>query len=120
MILLLYCNSLPAANPGIAGALRYVRPARPSRMSRPAPEHRMVGSGGVGELGEWAAAASRRVVVGRGYHQTSLVHPFDPADTLPREHGGTEERSMVSANGNTPIIFLSDVAGPRCIRKELP
>src|SRR5687767_8335810 len=50
--------------PGNCGALRYVRPARPSRMSRPAPEHRMVGSGGVGELGECAAAASRRVVVG--------------------------------------------------------
>ena len=26
---------------------------------------------------------------------------------------------MVSANGNTPIIFLSDAAEPRCIRKEL-
>jgi hypothetical protein len=27
---------------------------------------------------------------------------------------------MVSANGNTPIIFLSDAAEPRCIRKGLP
>jgi hypothetical protein len=26
---------------------------------------------------------------------------------------------MVSANGNTPIIFLSDVAEPRCIRNGL-
>jgi hypothetical protein len=26
---------------------------------------------------------------------------------------------MVSANGNTPIIFLSDAAEPRCIRNGL-
>ena len=49
MILLLYCNPVPTANSGTAGALRYVRPARPGRISRPAPEHRMVGSEGLSE-----------------------------------------------------------------------
>jgi hypothetical protein len=120
VILLLYCNPLPAANSGTAGALRYLRPARTGRIWRPVPEHRMVGSEGLREwVGEWTAAASRRGVVGRGYHQTSLVHPLAPAGALPRVHGETEKRILVSANGNTPIIFLSDAAGPRCIRKEL-
>ena len=41
-----------------------------------------------------------------GCHQSSFAHPLAPAGVLPRDQGVPEKRIMVSANGNTPIIFL--------------
>src|SRR5918995_1417679 len=72
-------------------------------------------------IGELAKAAVRPgVVVGAGRHQTSSVRPLTGAHVVsPQDNGGFEKQLMVSANGNTPIIFLSDAAGPRCIRNGL-
>lgn len=130
MILLLYCNRLPAANARVAGAARndapmagavpLRRPTLAGRGDGPVPEHR--GNSGVWRrrIGECTTAAERREVVGCGYHQTSSVNPLPAACVLtPREHGAFEIEIMVSANGNTPIIFLSDAAEPHCIGKEL-
>lgn len=91
--------------------------------TEPVPEHGVESvemSCRIGEALQWC----RGEVVGCGYHQTSSVHPLcaqalDAYAFTPRASENWERRVMVSANGNTPIIFLSDAAEPRCIRKEL-
>jgi hypothetical protein len=111
------------------GSGRMYRPSLVARGDGWVAGHRVKASEWVRRVGECAGAAlGRGFVLERGSHHTSWIQPLAQPSRGARvpapPDGGEFEKClekylMVSANGNTPIIFLSDAAEPRCIRNGL-